>query len=162
MVALNGGVGSCPADAISDNQVLRHTDLSASANFSHRTARFKYVQLSTYHTHTVCIFCPHFLTTLLKGQCKFSLALFGHCFLSTQHELGPLHWPLWRLSKPSGGRGNSPQDRPVKGIVQVSDYTKAHCVYLVPQRVYVSLPWPQQRLFLPSKGGGWEASPTSK
>ena len=111
---------------------MRHTDLSAWANFSHRTAMFKYVQLSTYYTHTVCIFCPHFLTTPLKGQCKFSIATSGHCFLSAQHELGSLHWPPWRLSRPSGDQGSSPQDRPVKGIVQVSDCTKAHCDYLVP------------------------------
>ena len=55
-------------------------------------------------------------------------------------------------SNPPGAGGIPPQDRLVKGIVQVSDYTKAHCVYLVPQRVYVSLPWPQQRLSLPSRG----------
>ena len=62
-------------EILSDSQVLRHTDLSASANFSHRTASFTYVQLSAYHTHTVCIFCPHFLTALLKGQCKFPITL---------------------------------------------------------------------------------------
>ena len=126
------------SEVLSDNQVVRHTDLSASANFSHRTAMFKYVQLSTYYTHTVCVSRPHFLMTLLKGLCKFSLTTIGHCFLSTQHELGPLHWPLWRLFKPSGGRGIPPQDRPVKGTVQVSDYTKAHCVYPVPN-AYMSL-----------------------
>ena len=72
MVALAGGVGSRPADAISDSQVLRHTDLSASAN---RIASFTYVQLSAYHTHTVGRFCPYFLTALLKGQCKFLITL---------------------------------------------------------------------------------------
>ena len=59
-------------EILSDNQVLRHTDLSALAN---RIANFTYVQLSAYRTHTVGRCCPYFLTALLKGQCKFLITL---------------------------------------------------------------------------------------
>ena len=125
------------------------------ANFSHRTARFKYVQLSTYHTHTVCIFCPHFLTTLLKGQCKFSLALLATVFCLPNMNLVLYTGLLGGYLDPQGIEVVPHQDRPVKGFVQVSDCTKAHCVYLVsPKQICLFTLASTEAISTLQRGGG--------
>ena len=117
---------------LSDSQVLRHTDLSASANFSHRTASFTYVQLSAYHTHTVCIFCPHFLTALLKGQCKFPITLGLTVFTQSPNAYVSLPWPRQRLSLPSRGEAGRP---PHLQIVTQSRYTDIFMVETILTRL---------------------------